>query len=346
MTENEFNRTPRVLVLGDINVDVLGRLEAPLLIGGDSMSSGLEFHLGGVGANAAVALARWGIPVRLLGSVGRDWFGDRALGALQGEGVDISCVRRIGSAPTGLVFIAVEPGGQRTMFGSRGANAEITLPTDAQQYWEGITAVHLTGYALLSSSGEQAARRLLKEARERGLSTSLDVGNSPSRQAPEAILQVAEGLDILIAAFDEAVALSGQSDVRRVVEALEQRGPRHVLLKRGEAGCWFREQGMLVNAPAFPVHTVDTTGAGDVFTAALLWARLEGWTWPESAVLANAAGGLAATVVGAGEQAPALGSTLRLLQTSGLPAEWDPVRLRVIEKLTQDRRAANSAPCL
>jgi len=198
---------------------------------------------------------------------------------------------------------------------------------------------------LLSSSGEKAARRLLEGARARGLTTSLDVGSSPSRQVPEAILQVASGLDILIAAFDEAAALSGQSDVPRVAEALEQHGPRQVILKRGEKGCWFRERGELLNAPAFPVQAVDTTGAGDVFTAALLRARLEGWPWPEAAVLANAAGGLASTVVGAGEQAPALGSILRLLQTTRLPAEWDSVRLHVLEKLTQDRKAADSAPC-
>ena len=339
------NRTPKVLVVGDINVDVLGRLQAPLLVGGDSMSSALEFHLGGVGANTTLALARWGIPVRLLGLVGRDWFGDLALRALQDEGVDTSWVQRTERAPTGLVFIAVEPGGQRTMFGSRGANAEITLPTNEQGYWEGMAALHLTGYALLSSSGEKAARRLLKGARARGLTTSLDVGSSPSRQVPEAILQVAGGLDILIAAFDEAAALSGQSDVPRVAEALEQRGPRQVILKRGEKGCWFRERGELLNAPAFPVQAVDTTGAGDVFTAALLRARLEGWPWPEAAVLANAAGGLASAVVGAGEQAPALGSIVRLLQTTRLPAEWDSVRLRVLERLTQDRKAADSAPC-
>ncbi|MCI0402737.1 MAG: carbohydrate kinase family protein [Acidobacteria bacterium] len=344
MPEQGQDRRPRVLVLGDINVDVLGRLEAPSLVGGDSMSSALEFHLGGVGANTALALARLGFPARLLGLVGQDWFGDFALRVLQNEGVDISSVQQTERAPTGLVFIAVEPGGQRTMFGSRGANREITLPPDRQDYWEGVTALHLVGYAFLSPTGEAVARRLLAEACARSLPASLDVGNDPSRLVPEAILQVASGLDILIVAFDEAMALSGQSELQSIVEALEQRGPRQVILKRGEKGCWFREQGELLNAPAFPVQVVDTTGAGDVFTAALLRARLEGWPWREAAVLANAAGGLAAAVVGAGEQAPALGAVERLLQTTPLPAEWDSVRLRVLERLTQDREAAESAP--
>ena len=343
MPKSGNDRASKVLILGDINVDVLGPLEAHLLVGGDSMSPRLEFHLGGVGANAAVALARWGVSVRLLGSVGQDWFGDWTLRTLEHEGVDVSFIRRSESAPTGMVFIAVEPGGQRTMFGSRGANAEITLAADAQDYWEGVTALHLTGYALLSASGQRATRRLLNEARQRGLPGSLDVGNSPSRQAREAVLQAADGLDILLAAFDEAEALTGQGDLERIVESLEERGPRQVVLKRGEAGCCFREQRKLVNAPAFPVQTVDTTGAGDAFTAALLWARLDGWPWPEAALIANAAGGLAATVVGAGEQAPDPASVRGLLQRNTLPADWEPVRQRVLERLSQDRRAADSA---
>jgi ribokinase len=343
MSESHKSKVSNVLVLGDINVDVLGRLEAPLRIGGDCLAPGLEIHLGGVGANTTLALARWGVPARLLGSAGCDWFGDLALRILQKEGVDTSCVQRTERIPTGLVFIAVEPDGQRTIFGSRGANAEITLPPNPQDYWDGVGAVHLTGYALLSPTGEHAARRLLEEARARGLPASLDAGSAPSRQASQAILQVTQGLDILIAACDEAADLTGQRDPRSAIEVLEQRGARQVVVKLGAQGCWFRERGELRNAPAFPVEAVDTTGAGDVFTAALLRARLEGWSWPEAAVFANAAGGLAAAAVGAGEQAPPLGAILRLLEANRLPAEWDSVRLRVLERLSQARKAADSA---
>jgi len=341
MTDKRASLTGKILVLGDINVDVLGRLQAPLLVGGDSMSPGLEIHLGGVGANTTLALARWGTPVRLLGSAGRDWFGDFTLRILQDEGVDVSSVQRAERAATGLVFIAVEPDGQRTMFGSRGANAEVTLPPDPHSYWDGGVALHLVGYTLLSSSGAKTVHRLIAEARDRGGWISLDVGSAPSRQVAQAILQVVGELDILIAAFDEASALTGQRDVRSAFEALEKCGARQVVVKLGEKGCWFRERGELRNAPAFPVQVTDTTGAGDAFTAALLHARLCGWSWPEAAVLANAAGGLTAAVVGAGEQVPELSEIVRLLQTSRLPDEWDSVRLRVLEHLAQQLKAAS-----
>ncbi len=343
MTEKKTSGTGKILILGDINVDVLGRLLAPLQVGGDSTSSALEIHLGGVGANTTLALARWKAPVRLLGATGRDWFADFALGMLEGEGVDVSCVQRVDRAATGLMFIAVDPDGQRTIFGSRGANAEVTLPPHADAYWEGVTALHLVGYTLLSSSGAKAVHRLLAEARDRGVWISLDVGNAPSRQAPQAILQAARELDILIAAFDEAAALTGQRELGDAFKALEQTGARHVVVKLGQKGCWFREQGDLLNAPAFPVQATDTTGAGDAFTAALLRARLSGWPWPEAAVLANAAGGLTTSVVGAGEQVAETSEILRLLQTSCLPPDWDTVRLRVVEHLTQEVKTADSA---
>ncbi|HSC77981.1 MAG TPA: carbohydrate kinase family protein [Candidatus Acidoferrales bacterium] len=327
-----------ILVLGDINVDVLGRLPAPLRVGGDATSPALEIHLGGVGANTTLALARWKTPVRLLGSAGRDWFGDFALQTLAREGVDVSQVQRPErtATGTGLMFIAVEPDGQRTIFGSRGANTEITLPADSNGYWDGVVGLHLVGYSLLSSSGTDAVRRLLAEAGKRGAWTSLDVGDAPSRQVPQAILQVARELDILIAAFDEASALTGQRDVRGVFGALEQAGARQVVVKCGANGCWLRERGELLNAPAFSLQCTDTTGAGDAFTAALLRARHNGWPWPEAAVLANAAGALTAAVVGAGEQVPALNEIVSLLQTSRLPGEADSWRTRALELLTQE----------
>ncbi|HXE74569.1 MAG TPA: carbohydrate kinase family protein [Candidatus Xenobia bacterium] len=337
MTENQSGK---ILVLGDITVDVVGRLESPLLVGGDSMSAALEFHLGGVGANTALALARWRTPVRLLGSAGRDWFGEFALRALEREGVDTAFVSRPDTLPTGLIFIAVNPDGQRTIFGARGANEEVALPPDSRP-WEGVAALHLVGYSLLTPSGAEAVGRLLAEARQRGLPTSLDVGCNPSRQTPQAILQAAPQLDILIAAGDEARRLTGRDDVRSACQALAAAGARQVVVKRGAEGCWLRERGEWVQVPAFSVEAADTTGAGDVFTAALLRARLRGWSWPEAAVLANAAGALTAAVVGA--QAPTMARVVELLQSSRLPGQWDAARARVLEELAPELNRTGSA---
>ncbi|MGH9580310.1 MAG: carbohydrate kinase family protein, partial [Terriglobales bacterium] len=111
-----------ILVLGDINVDVSARLEAPFRLGSDCLAASLAVHLGGVGANTATALARLGVPARLLAGVGRDPFGEVALERLRQEGVDLTFVQRPEAAMTGLMFIAIAPDGQRTILGSRSAN--------------------------------------------------------------------------------------------------------------------------------------------------------------------------------------------------------------------------------
>ncbi|MGH9789404.1 MAG: carbohydrate kinase family protein, partial [Candidatus Acidiferrales bacterium] len=312
-------------------------------VGGDCLSSELEIHCGGVGVNTSLALARLQVLVRLLGATGRDWFGEFALRGLQAERVDVSFVQRRQDAVTGMVFIAVNPDGQRTIFGSRGANEMASLPPDTRGCWEGIEGLHLVGYSFLSPFGEKSARRLLEEARRFGAWVSLDVGDAPSRQVPRAILQAAREVDILIAACDEAAALTGQRDAQSAFTALEESGARRVVVKLGGEGCLFREDGALRNAPGFPVQATDTTGAGDVFTATLLRARLREWPWPEGAIVANAAGGLAATVVGAGESIPAAAGILELLQTSRLPGEWDAVRRRALERLTRELRVTDSA---
>ena len=330
-----YLRTPAVLVLGDINVDILARIDAFACLGGDYLVPRLEQHCGGVGANVALALARWGVAVRLLGCAGRDPFADLALGFLKGAGVDVSFVQQTDQALTGLFFIAISRDGQRTMFGSRGANQLLASPAG----WaclEGVRAVHLVGYTFLSPSAAELSERLLEEVAKRGCRVSLDVGMAPSRQIPRVILQAARKADILFVTLDEAAALTGQHDKRDAFTALEQSGVPQLVLKLGDQGCLYREQGELREAPAFPISAADTTGAGDAFGAAFLRARLQGWSNSEAALVANAAGAAAASVVGAGETMPEPNQILSVLRASRLAAPWESARSRVLQRLGEE----------
>jgi len=93
------------LVFGDINVDLLARFDAEPGWGLDNLVSELVQQCGGVGANVAVALARWGVPARLLGCTGRDAFGDFALHFLESKGVETTFIQRTDRTPTGVIFI-------------------------------------------------------------------------------------------------------------------------------------------------------------------------------------------------------------------------------------------------
>ncbi len=203
----EKRRRPAVVVLGDINIDILARIETFPTPGEDCLAPALELHCGGVGANTALALAKWGLPVRLLGCIGRDGFGELALRFLRGEHVDVSRIQRTDRAVTGLMFIAVGADGQRTIFGSRGANAEVTRKGELR-HLEGAQAAHLVGYSFLSPSVAEVTERVLRKAHQRRRLVSLDVGMAPSRQIPQKILQLAGKVDILFVGLSEATALT------------------------------------------------------------------------------------------------------------------------------------------
>ncbi len=336
-------RTPGVVVLGDINIDVLARIEKFPAAGEDCLAPQLEMHCGGVGANTALALARWGVPVRLLGSVGgRDPFGELALRFLRAGQVDVTRVEQNDGAATGVMFITVTADGQRTIFGSRGANAELHGPPGAAGWLGDAVAVHLVGYNFLSAPVAEIAGRLIEEAHRDGRRVSLDVGMAPSRQIPQKVLQVAKKVDILFAGLDEAAALTGNPEKAGAFDALERCGAREVVMKLGEKGCLLRESGALKEAPSFSVSVADTTGAGDAFAAAFLWARLHGWAPADAALLANAAGAAAACIIGAGEGMPAPKQVVGLLRSSRLEAEWEAVRVRLLERLREELRSEDT----
>lgn len=327
-----------ILVLGDINVDILACVKAWPRPGQDCLAPRLELHSGGVGANCALALARWGVPARLLGCVGRDAFGDHLLGALEEGGVDVRWVQRTTEQMTGLMYISVTPDGQRTFFGSRGANGFVHRLEAKSRFFAGAAAAHLVGYNFLDPGTERAAKQILRMVHGRRGWVSLDVGMAPSVEVPRKILRAGRNVDILFVSRDEAAALTGTRDPRKAFDALKRNGAREVVLKLGQQGCLIAEQGRIREVPSLPVRTVDSTGAGDAFVAAFLQARLRGWADAEAALTANAAGAAAASVVGAGTQLPAAREVLRILQASRLKEPWEKVRLRVLEHLRESFR--------
>src|ERR1700740_269939 len=124
---------------------MLGRVKAWPKPGQDCLAPQLEMHCGGVGANSALALARWGIDVRLAGCVGRDRFGDYVLEHLTQARVNTRWVQRTPKAMTGFFYINVTPDGERTFFGSRAANGRVDKLPRVGELCKGAGAAHLVG---------------------------------------------------------------------------------------------------------------------------------------------------------------------------------------------------------
>lgn len=326
-----------LLVFGDLNIDMIGRVDEWPAPGGECLCPQLELHCGGVGANCALAIAPWGINVRLLGCVGQDRFGDLLLDTLRETGVDIRGVQRSSRALTGILYINVTRDGQRTFFGSRGANQFMGPPQAPASWLLSSGAAHLVGYSFLNPGPEKMARQILRQFHSCGKRVSLDVGMEPCKRIPKKILRLLPQVDLLFVSSDEAAILMGRSDPREAFLRFERAGAKEIVMKLGKRGCLISDGGVLREVPSFAVRVVDSTGAGDAFTAAFLQARMRGWSPREAALVANAAGAAAASRVGAGTMLSDIAGTLKVLRTRQLKGTWEEIRLKILSRADRTR---------
>jgi ribokinase len=233
-----------LVVLGDLMVDVIARVEGRLARGSDTPAR-VRVSGGGSAANVAAWAAALGTEVALVCRVGDDDRGRAALDELTAGGVEVHAeIDR--ERPTGTCVVLVEPGGERTMLPDPGAN-DAPLPEIPRG-----EHLHVAGYALLRDGPRASALAAIERARAAGMTVSVD----PSSWAlirPGAIPEV----DLLLPNEREAEVL-GERD--------------GTVVKLGAAGARWGDVAVV----AVPVEVVDTTGAGDAFAAGLLSARLAG----------------------------------------------------------------------
>ena len=261
-----------VFVIGSINVDLVVRAES-LPSPGETVTGGtFERHGGGKSANQAVAAARAGAAVRMIGAVGEDELGEEALAQLAAEGIDVSRVARL-DAPTGVALIAVDAKGENQIAVASGANAE--LPAAAV---EAGLADATGGVALIALEVPDAP--VLAGARAaRAAGLEVVVNPAPARPLGDELLSLAP---ILTPNGGEAAALSGEDDPEAAARALAARTGAAVVVTVGARGALLAADGELERIPAPAVEAVDTTGAGDAFNGALAAALAGGATLPDA----------------------------------------------------------------
>lgn len=253
-----------VLVVGSINVDlvvVADRLPRPgeTVLGGSFARGG-----GGKSANAAVAAARLGAEVALVGAVGADDLGEEALAELRAEGVGVDGVARLEDVPTGVALIVVDRSGENQIAVAAGANG--ALDPD----WVARTVADLGARARVALLGfevpEAAVAAAATAAAEAGLRVIADP--APARELSEALLA---SRPLLTPNASEAHALSGESDPEAAARALTAATDAPVLVTLGPGGALLLESRddspLRIDAP--PVTPVDATGAGDALAGAL-----------------------------------------------------------------------------
>ena len=283
-----------IVVVGSLNQDLVvpvARFPAPgeTVLGGDYAR-----HPGGKGANQAVAAARAGGRVTMVGRVGDDAFGHALRAALRADGVDDVGVRTTPERPTGVAFITVDAAGQNTIVVASGANAALT-PDDLDPH-----AFHDASVLLLqlevplatvlaaARAGRAAGARVvlnLAPARPLGPDELADVDVLVVNETEAAVVT---GLDVAAVARDPAAALRALTDLV----------PAAVVTLGADGAAW-RADGVPGEVRGHRVAAIDTTAAGDAFVGALAVRLGAGAGLAEAVTYGNAAGALATTRAGA-----------------------------------------------
>jgi ribokinase len=290
-----------VVVVGDVVTDIHVVHSGPIVLGSDTPAS-IRVLGGGSAANTAAWLAVAGVRVELVAVVGRDQAGDDRVAELAAAGVGCVHIRRSDDARTGNIVVLAH-GQERSFLTDRGANL-LLVPSDVDPALVEARHLHLSGYVLLDDASRPAGVHALTAARERGLSTSVDMASAePLRRAgPSTVLDWVHGVDVLFANLDEARVLVDEADPVALARALTVHAS-HVVVKLGARGSVWASAGVAVRAPAVEVDTVvDATGAGDAFAAGVLHAWLNG-SEPMECLVAGAQLG-AAAVTAAGGRPP------------------------------------------
>lgn len=263
-----------VTVVGDIAVDVVARHDSAPRPGSDTPAT-IRFRGGGAGANVATWLARLGVDCTLVGRVGADPAGQQQLRALTAAGVRCA-VATDPQLPTGVIVVLAGPDRDRTMLADRGANLRLH-PDDLPELPAG-GHLHLSGYPLLDAGSRAAGLAALERARHAGATVSVD----PASAGPLAevgagrFLEWTAGAELILPNLTEARLLSGHHDPVDAARWLARHYGAAVVSLGADGAVW-ASGAAAVRVPALAVaEVVDTTGAGDALTAAVLAGWVDG----------------------------------------------------------------------
>lgn len=304
-----------VTVVGSVNLDLVVRTAHLPKPGQTILGHDLHRVPGGKGGNQAVAAARLGAVVRMIGRLGDDPSSQLLRQQLEANGVDSEDIAESKDVISGAAIIAVEDSGQNTIIVLPGANAQLNAE-DIRRSERGIATSDLLLVQLETPQAPvDTALRIAKSSRVFSVLNAAPVPDTLSFDL---------GLtDLLCVNETEGAHLAGvpvgnPDEAGHAAKILKQKGAPRVVITLGSQGAvGIDVDGSLHYAPAFPVQAIDATAAGDAFVAALGLAMVQGATLPEAMRRGNAAGGLAASRSGAQPSLPTAEELEKLVSGGG-----------------------------
>jgi ribokinase len=291
----------KILVLGNSNVDLVFKIPRFHDPGETILAEHLVTVFGGKGANQAITAKRLGGNVYFITKVGNDHHGKSYRRHLIKNGLDQKLILRDEKLPTGMAVIELTPRGENRIIAFLGANGSLSGKDlkKRERYWRGV-GVFVTQLEIPFPT----VQRGLKMAKGQGALTLLNP--SPPIHLPSHVLS---SVDFIVPNEVEAQYLTGikwkgDRDIRKMAETFLTQGVKNVVITLGPRGLFFKNRNEEIKMNAFRVKVIDTTAAGDAFLGGLAYGLSENKPIREVLKLANGAGALATTKLGAQPSLP------------------------------------------
>lgn len=286
----------KLLVVGSLNMDLVISVARHPQIGETILGGKFATIPGGKGANQAVAAARMGAAVTMIGRVGQDGFGDELRASAVNDGISIQHVVVDEHEATGIALITVDAGGRNTIVVASGANLALT-PRDLH------TAKSAFDNADVLVTQLESPLETVSEALALAAEHKLRVVLNP---APAQLLssELLSKVDYFIPNEREAMQVVGAETLESAIDLLLGMGVRNLIITLGEKGVLVITAEGRQKIPAYPVQAIDTVAAGDAFVGAFATGLAEGLSTEQAARLGNAAAAISVTRIGAQPSLP------------------------------------------
>lgn len=287
-------------VVGDATVDQMYFVNEVPESGGEVTALRAVMEPGGAGGTVATVLARLGDRVRIATRVGLGPFADLALRNAREAGVDTELIQVDSEHQTSSVTLLVTPDAQRTMISAVGASRYLDADRLERSDIASCDALVMSAYSLVAGRQREYAIKALEYARGAALTTFVDLGRGAVSALKDQLIALVRDVDYLLMNEDELFTLTGEETISDAVSGLAAQGIERLVVKVGEMGSIVITPELTELVDAVKVERViDSTGAGDYFTAAFAHAIMNGYELLEAARIGNVAGALNTSHIGA-----------------------------------------------
>lgn len=308
-----MNKETDFIIIGAAILDILAHpTEASVFVNGSFPAEHITVSTGGDAMNEATVLSSLGSSVRLITKLGNDSASEYILNHCQKHHIDTTFSTIDSSIDTGINVVLIDSEGERHFITSSNGSLRKLYPENVSD--DALTNGSILCFASIfvaPSFNNEALTDLFKRGKKQRLILCADMTKRKNDETIEDMKESLSYLDYIFPNYEEASLLTGLNDWDEIADAFLDCGVKHIVLKAGNRGCFIKTSTERLWIPAYPnARCVDTTGAGDTFTACFLYALNHGMDLEECGRFANAGASICIVHIGATGSIPNVGQVL------------------------------------